>query len=49
MTGEQHMTEQGIAFETAWDLWQNVMALGIITIGVMSLAYVQLRCIKKLK
>ena len=49
MTGSEYLTEQAIAHETAWDLWQNIMALGIITIGLMLLAYVQLRRIKKFK
>lgn len=41
------MRENGIKYETDWDLWQNPMALGIIIIGVLMLAYVQLRRIPK--
>jgi ATP-binding cassette, subfamily G (WHITE), member 2 len=47
--GINYLDKQGIPHETAWDLWQNVMALGLITIGIMLLAYIQLRRIPKLK
>lgn len=47
--GIEYLEKQGINYETAWDLWQNIMALGIITIGIMFLAYIQLRRIPKLK
>ena len=49
VTGSQYLTEQGIAHDTAWDLWQNIMALGIIAVGLLFIAYIQLRRIKKLK
>jgi hypothetical protein len=49
ITGTEYLTSQGIAHETLWDIWQNVMALGIMAFGIMFLAYVQLRRIKKLK
>lgn len=47
--GTAYLEKQGIKYETPWDLWQNIMALGIITIGIMLLAYIQLRRIPKLK
>ena len=47
--GSSYLTQQGIAHDSAWDLWQNIMALGIIAIGVLFIAYIQLRRIKKLK
>jgi ATP-binding cassette subfamily G (WHITE) protein 2 len=47
MPGEQYLTEQGIAHDTAWDLWQNIMAMGIMAVGLMAIAYIQLRRMKK--
>ncbi|KAF6030215.1 hypothetical protein EB796_011486 [Bugula neritina] len=38
-----------IAYKTSWDLWQNIMALAAITVGLLILSYIQLRRIKKLK
>ena len=37
------------AHETEWDLWKNIMALAIIAVGLLIIAYIQLRRIKKLK
>jgi len=48
-TGEQYLKDQGIPYETTWDVWQNIMALGLIAVGLMVVAYIQLRRIKKLK
>jgi hypothetical protein len=48
-TGDEYLEMQGIAYQTAWDLWQNIMALGIIAIGMMTIAYILLRLTKKLK
>jgi hypothetical protein len=48
-TGNDFLTRQGIDHETDWDLWRNIMAIGIIAIGMECLAYVQLRRMKKLK
>ena len=47
--GHQYLSDLGIAHETSWDMWQNIMALAIIGIGVEFLAYVQLRRVKKRK
>jgi len=47
--GSDFLTEQGIAHETEWDLWKNVLALGVISVGLMFIAYIQLRRMKKLK
>jgi len=49
ITGEEYLTQQGIPHGTAWDLWQNIMALAIIAIGMLVISYVQLLRIKKLK
>jgi len=47
--GSQYLTVQGIAHDTEWDLWQNIMALFIIAVGLTFIAYIQLRRMKKLK
>ncbi|XP_067928023.1 broad substrate specificity ATP-binding cassette transporter ABCG2-like isoform X2 [Watersipora subatra] len=43
------LEKNNIAYKTDWDLWRNIMALGAITAGLMVIAYIQLRRIKKLK
>ncbi|XP_043086116.1 broad substrate specificity ATP-binding cassette transporter ABCG2-like isoform X2 [Puntigrus tetrazona] len=45
-TGEDFLSEQGIDF-SAWGLWQNHLALGIMTIIFLTIAYLKLRFIKK--
>ncbi|XP_043086162.1 broad substrate specificity ATP-binding cassette transporter ABCG2-like [Puntigrus tetrazona] len=45
-TGEDFLSEQGIDF-SAWGLWQNHLALGIMTIIFLIIAYLKLRFIKK--
>jgi len=49
MNGTDYLTEQGIAHETQWDFWQNIMALGVIAVAFLFVAYIQLRRIRKLK
>nr|XP_055060493.1 broad substrate specificity ATP-binding cassette transporter ABCG2d [Misgurnus anguillicaudatus] len=45
-TGEQHLNFQGIDYST-WGLWQNHIALTVMTFVFLSIAYVKLRFIKK--
>uniref|UniRef100_A0AAR2LGW9 Broad substrate specificity ATP-binding cassette transporter ABCG2 n=1 Tax=Pygocentrus nattereri TaxID=42514 RepID=A0AAR2LGW9_PYGNA len=45
-TGEQHLTSQGIDYST-WGLWQNHVALIIMTILFLIIAYIKLRFIRK--
>ncbi|TRY59369.1 hypothetical protein DNTS_013990 [Danionella cerebrum] len=45
-TGEQFLEEQGIDF-SPWGLWQNHLALGIMSILFLMIAYIKLRFIKK--
>ncbi|XP_049923959.1 broad substrate specificity ATP-binding cassette transporter ABCG2-like [Epinephelus moara] len=45
-TGEEFLEEQGVDFST-WGFWQNHMALGIMTISFLTIAYLKLRFIKK--
>ncbi|XP_014679027.1 PREDICTED: ATP-binding cassette sub-family G member 2-like, partial [Priapulus caudatus] len=40
--GNVYLKKQGIAYETSWDLWQNIAALALITLVLLCLAYVQL-------
>ncbi|XP_013397450.1 ATP-binding cassette sub-family G member 2 [Lingula anatina] len=47
--GTVYLDSQGITYATAWDLWYNEMALGIMTVVFMFLAYIQLRRVPKLK
>jgi len=44
-----YLEDQAIDYETHWDLWKNVFALGVMIIGFLFLAYVQLRRIPKYK
>ncbi|XP_030643909.1 ATP-binding cassette sub-family G member 2-like [Chanos chanos] len=45
-TGEQHLEFQGIVY-TTWGLWQNHVALGVMTIIFLIIAYAKLRFLKK--
>uniref|UniRef100_A0A8B9JQL4 ATP-binding cassette, sub-family G (WHITE), member 2d n=1 Tax=Astyanax mexicanus TaxID=7994 RepID=A0A8B9JQL4_ASTMX len=45
-TGEQHLKSQGIDYST-WGLWQNHLALIIMTIIFLIIAYIKLRFIRK--
>ncbi|XP_050952215.1 broad substrate specificity ATP-binding cassette transporter ABCG2 [Labeo rohita] len=45
-TGEEFLGEQGINYST-WGLWQNHLALGIMTLIFLIIAYLKLRFIKK--
>ncbi|XP_043954213.1 broad substrate specificity ATP-binding cassette transporter ABCG2-like [Gambusia affinis] len=46
MSGEDYLTEQGVEHST-WGLWQNHLALSIMTICFLIIAYLKLRFIKK--
>ncbi|KAI4884478.1 hypothetical protein NFI96_014100 [Prochilodus magdalenae] len=45
-TGEQHLESQGIDYST-WGLWQNHVAMIIMTILFLIIAYIKLRFIRK--
>ncbi|KAL1249214.1 hypothetical protein QQF64_020219 [Cirrhinus molitorella] len=45
-TGEEFLSIQGINYST-WGLWQNHLALGIMTLIFLIIAYLKLRFIKK--
>ncbi|XP_015253972.1 PREDICTED: ATP-binding cassette sub-family G member 2-like [Cyprinodon variegatus] len=46
MTGEEFLKEQGVNYST-WGLWQNHLALAVMTICFLTIAYLKLRFIKK--
>ncbi|XP_007571856.1 broad substrate specificity ATP-binding cassette transporter ABCG2 isoform X1 [Poecilia formosa] len=46
MSGEDYLKEQGVDFST-WGLWQNHLALSIMIICFLTIAYLKLRFIKK--
>ncbi|XP_072050764.1 broad substrate specificity ATP-binding cassette transporter ABCG2-like isoform X2 [Amphiura filiformis] len=48
LDGNDYLESQGIG-TTDWDLWQNQVALAVITVFLMFLTYVQLRRMPKLK
>uniref|UniRef100_A0A673J6Y9 ATP-binding cassette sub-family G member 2-like n=1 Tax=Sinocyclocheilus rhinocerous TaxID=307959 RepID=A0A673J6Y9_9TELE len=45
-TGEGFLSDQGIDYST-WGMWQNHLALGIMTLIFLIIAYLKLRFIKK--
>ncbi|KAM4564377.1 broad substrate specificity ATP-binding cassette transporter ABCG2 isoform 1-T2 [Fundulus diaphanus] len=45
-TGEFFLEEQGVDY-SSWGLWQNHLAMGIMTICFLAIAYLKLRFIKK--
>ncbi|RXN08398.1 ATP-binding cassette sub-family G member 2-like protein [Labeo rohita] len=45
-TGEEYLSNQGIDHST-WGLWQNHLALGIMTLIFLIIAYLKLRFIRK--
>lgn len=45
-TGEDFLNEQGIDY-SSWGLWQNHLALGIMTLIFLIIAYLKLRFIRK--
>nr|CAB3219645.1 ATP-binding cassette sub-family G member 2-like [Phallusia mammillata] len=47
-TGEAYMEVQGIPYGV-WGLWQNILALGCMSIFFLFLSYVQLRRVNKFK
>ncbi|XP_064611207.1 broad substrate specificity ATP-binding cassette transporter ABCG2-like isoform X2 [Liolophura sinensis] len=49
VTGEQYLDKQGILHGSLWKLWEKELALTIICLGCMLIAYAQLRRIPKLK
>ncbi|XP_045200785.2 broad substrate specificity ATP-binding cassette transporter ABCG2-like [Mercenaria mercenaria] len=49
VSGNDYLIQQGIDFHTDWDLWVNFVALAVITIIILVLAYLRLRFMNKLR
>ena len=47
LAGEQILIQRNIPYETEWDMWKNLLAIGIIAIAFFILAFIQLLRIKK--
>ncbi|CAF3368530.1 unnamed protein product [Rotaria sp. Silwood2] len=47
--GEYILKDRNIDYATNWDLWKNFVALGLMTIILFILTYIQLVKIKKFK
>ena len=48
-TGDDILTQLKVDHATHWDLWKNFLALGCLSIGFLTLTYIQLRRVKKTK
>ncbi|CAG5124964.1 unnamed protein product, partial [Candidula unifasciata] len=47
VTGDHFLQDQQIHFREDWDFWQNHVALLVYACGLLTLAYIQLRYMKK--
>ncbi|KAL3314466.1 hypothetical protein Ciccas_006910 [Cichlidogyrus casuarinus] len=46
-TGQQYLYDLGIPQGSSWALWQNIVALGVIAMILLTLCYIQLRRVSK--
>jgi hypothetical protein len=49
LTGEQVLIQRKIPYNNEWDMWKNLVALGIMALAFFVMAYIQLLRIKKVK
>lgn len=49
LTGEQVLIDRDIPYETNWDLWKNFIALIVMIVVFLLLAFIQLLRMKKVK
>ncbi len=49
LTGEQVLIHRKIPYNNEWDMWKNLVALGIMALAFFIMAYIQLLRIKKVK
>ncbi len=49
LTGEQILTQRDIPYATNWDVWKNLLALILMIIIFLIMAYIQLLRMKKVK
>jgi ATP-binding cassette subfamily G (WHITE) protein 2 len=48
-TGEQILTQRDIPYTTNWDIWKNLLALILMIMALLIMAYIQLLRMKKVK
>ncbi len=49
LAGEQILIQRNISYETDWDVWKNLLALGVMALVFFVLAFIQLLRMKKIK
>jgi ATP-binding cassette subfamily G (WHITE) protein 2 len=49
MTGKDVLEQKKIDYKTDWDMWQNFVAITIMTLAFFILAFIQLVRMKKIK
>jgi ATP-binding cassette subfamily G (WHITE) protein 2 len=49
LTGEQILTQRDIPYATNWDVWKNLLALILMIMIFLIMAYIQLLRMKKVK
>lgn len=49
LKGEEVLEQRGIPYEHAWDIWKNLVALALMIVSFLSLSFVQLIRMKKVK
>jgi len=49
ITGEQILIQHDIPYNNNWDMWKNLLALILMIISFLSMAYIQLLRMKKVK
>ncbi len=45
--GNDYLRQQGIPYETSWDLWVNTVGLSAISLVLLTFSYLRLRFINK--
>ena len=49
LNGEQVLKQQNISYDTAWDVWKNLLAIVMMTLAFLFMTYIRLLRIKKVK
>jgi len=49
LIGEQVLIQRKIPYDNQWDMWKNLLALGLMALVFFVMAYIQLLRIKKVK
>lgn len=48
-SGNEYLNYQGIDYDSNWDLWANYVAMSVIAVGFLTLAYLRLHFMNKLR